>query len=59
MTQLERRIGVPGAIAIGLGAMIGAGLFFVWAPAAAGRSSSASAAASRPSIMASRLRVAR
>ena len=35
MTQLERRIGVPGAIAIGLGAMIGAGLFFVWAPAAA------------------------
>lgn len=35
MTQLERRIGVPGSIAIGLGAMIGAGLFFVWAPAAA------------------------
>lgn len=35
MTQLERRIGVPGAVAIGLGAMIGAGLFFVWAPAAA------------------------
>ena len=35
MTQLERRIGVPGAIAIGMGAMIGAGLFFVWAPAAA------------------------
>jgi basic amino acid/polyamine antiporter, APA family len=35
MTQLERRIGVPGAIAIGLGAMIGAGLFYVWAPAAA------------------------
>ncbi|GEK81034.1 APC family permease [Agrococcus baldri] len=35
MTQLERRIGVPGAIAIGLGAMIGGGLFFVWAPAAA------------------------
>lgn len=35
MTELERRIGVPGAIAIGLGAMIGAGLFFVWAPAAA------------------------
>lgn len=34
MTQLERLIGVPGAIAIGLGAMIGAGLFFVWAPAA-------------------------
>ena len=34
MTQLERRIGIPGAIAIGLGAMIGAGLFFVWAPAA-------------------------
>ncbi|WP_072314188.1 APC family permease [Agrococcus sp. Marseille-P2731] len=34
MTQLERRIGVPGAVAIGLGAMIGAGLFFVWAPAA-------------------------
>lgn len=35
MTQLQRRLGVPGAIAIGLGAMIGAGLFFVWAPAAA------------------------
>lgn len=35
MGSLERRIGVPGAIAIGLGAMIGAGLFFVWAPAAA------------------------
>ncbi|GAA3597611.1 APC family permease [Agrococcus terreus] len=35
MAQLERRIGVPGAIAIGLGAMIGAGLFFVWAPASA------------------------
>ncbi len=33
MTRLERRIGIPGAIAIGLGAMIGAGLFFVWAPA--------------------------
>jgi len=35
MTQLARRLGVPGAIAIGLGAMIGAGLFSVWAPAAA------------------------
>ncbi len=35
MSELERRIGVPGAIAIGLGAMIGAGLFFVWAPATA------------------------
>ncbi|WP_413318810.1 APC family permease [Agrococcus sp. 1P02AA] len=34
MSDLERRIGVPGAVAIGLGAMIGAGLFFVWAPAA-------------------------
>lgn len=33
MTTLERRIGVPGAIAIGLGAMIGAGLFSVWGPA--------------------------
>ncbi|WAC65294.1 APC family permease [Agrococcus sp. SL85] len=34
MTTLQRRIGVPGAIAIGLGAMIGAGLFSVWGPAA-------------------------
>jgi APA family basic amino acid/polyamine antiporter len=33
VSTLERRIGVPGAIAIGLGSMIGAGLFFVWAPA--------------------------
>ncbi|WP_026373576.1 APC family permease [Agrococcus lahaulensis] len=33
MSTLERRIGVPGAIAIGLGSMIGAGLFFVWVPA--------------------------
>ena len=33
VSTLERRIGVPGAIAIGLGSMIGAGLFFVWVPA--------------------------
>lgn len=35
MTELERRIGIPRAIAIGLASMIGAGVFFVWAPAAA------------------------
>ena len=33
MATLERRIGIPGAIMIGLGSMIGAGLFFVWVPA--------------------------
>ncbi len=32
---LARRIGLPGAIGIGLASMIGAGAFFVWAPAAA------------------------
>ena len=32
--QLKRSIGVPGAVAIGLAAMIGAGLFLVWSPAA-------------------------
>jgi APA family basic amino acid/polyamine antiporter len=33
--QLERRIGLGSAIWIGLASMIGAGVFFVWAPAAA------------------------
>jgi APA family basic amino acid/polyamine antiporter len=32
---LERRIGVRGAVVIGLSSMVGAGLFYVWAPAAA------------------------
>lgn len=35
MTTLERRLGVPGAIVVGLCAMLGAGVFFVWTPAAA------------------------
>ena len=35
MTELERRIGMARAIAIGLASMVGAGVFFVWAPAAA------------------------
>jgi APA family basic amino acid/polyamine antiporter len=35
VTTLERRLGLPSAIAIGLSSMIGAGVFFVWAPAAA------------------------
>lgn len=35
MTELQRRIGTGRAIAIGLASMIGAGVFFVWAPAAA------------------------
>lgn len=35
MTSLQRRLGIPSAIAIGLSSMIGAGVFFVWAPAAA------------------------
>jgi basic amino acid/polyamine antiporter, APA family len=35
VTTLQRRLGVPSAIAIGLSSMIGAGVFFVWAPAAA------------------------
>lgn len=33
MSGLQRRLGVAGAIVIGLGAMLGAGVFFVWAPA--------------------------
>jgi APA family basic amino acid/polyamine antiporter len=33
--QLERRLGLASAIWIGLASMIGAGVFFVWAPAAA------------------------
>lgn len=35
MTALERRLGAPGAIVVGLCAMLGAGVFFVWTPAAA------------------------
>jgi APA family basic amino acid/polyamine antiporter len=35
VTTLQRRLGIPAAIAIGLSSMIGAGVFFVWAPAAA------------------------
>jgi len=35
VTELERRIGMARAIAIGLASMVGAGVFFVWAPAAA------------------------
>ena len=35
VTTLQRRLGVPSAVAIGLSSMIGAGVFFVWAPAAA------------------------
>ena len=34
MTTLERRIGTTRAVGIGLASMIGAGVFFVWAPAA-------------------------
>lgn len=34
MTSLVRRIGVPGAVTIGLAAMIGGGLFQVWSSAA-------------------------
>ena len=33
--QLERRLGLASAIWIGLASMIGAGVFFVWSPAAA------------------------
>lgn len=33
-TRLERRIGTADAVVIGLGSMIGAGVFVVWAPAA-------------------------
>ncbi|RXZ46206.1 amino acid permease, partial [Agromyces binzhouensis] len=32
--RLARRLGLRGAVAIGLAAMIGAGVFSVWAPAA-------------------------
>jgi hypothetical protein len=46
--QSGHSIGVPGAIAIGLGAMIGAGLFFVWAPAAASLLASARPVCSPP-----------
>ena len=35
MTELQRRLGVPAATAIGVASMLGAGIFFVWAPAAA------------------------
>ncbi|MFC4334975.1 APC family permease [Salininema proteolyticum] len=35
MTPLRRELGLPGAIAIGLAAMIGAGAFTVWGPATA------------------------
>ncbi|MFI6261182.1 APC family permease [Micromonospora sp. NPDC051006] len=34
MVQLERRLGVPDAVLIGLGSMLGAGVFVVFAPAA-------------------------
>ena len=35
MEQLARRLGVPDAVVIGLGSMLGAGVFVVFAPAAA------------------------
>ncbi|MEV5692092.1 APC family permease [Micromonospora globbae] len=35
MNQLERRLGVPDAVVIGLGSMLGAGVFVVFGPAAA------------------------
>lgn len=35
MDQLARRLGVPDAVVIGLGSMLGAGVFVVFAPAAA------------------------
>jgi APA family basic amino acid/polyamine antiporter len=35
MTTLERRLGVPDAVVLGLGSMLGAGVFVVFAPAAA------------------------
>ncbi|SCG61491.1 APC family permease [Micromonospora halophytica] len=35
MDQLRRRLGVPDAVVIGLGSMLGAGVFVVFAPAAA------------------------
>jgi APA family basic amino acid/polyamine antiporter len=33
--KLQRRLGIPGATAIGVASMLGAGVFIVWAPAAA------------------------
>lgn len=35
MTELARRLGLLDAVVVGLGAMLGAGVFVVWAPAAA------------------------
>ena len=35
VTQLARRLRLSDAVVIGLGSMIGAGVFAVWAPAAA------------------------
>lgn len=35
VNTLRRHLGIPGAMAIGLASMIGAGVFYVWAPAAA------------------------
>jgi APA family basic amino acid/polyamine antiporter len=35
VNHLQRHLGIPGAMAIGLASMVGAGVFFVWAPAAA------------------------
>lgn len=35
MTDLHRRLGLGDAVALGLGSMIGAGVFVVWGPAAA------------------------
>lgn len=35
MTTLERRLGVPDAVVLGLGSMLGAGVFVVFTPAAA------------------------
>jgi basic amino acid/polyamine antiporter, APA family len=34
VTELQRSLGVPAAMVVGLSAMVGAGVFFVWAPAA-------------------------
>ncbi len=33
MTSLERRLGVPGSMAIGIASMLGAGVLYVWTPA--------------------------
>jgi len=35
VTRLQRHLGIPAATAIGVASMLGAGIFFVWAPAAA------------------------